>query len=387
MSLTRILQKEIEEYFFDIPVTAIIGARQTGKTTLAKAIITALGVKEQQKVIQLDLEKKSDRQLISNTEDFLNYNKGSLIMIDEIQLMPEVFSAIRSFVDENPASKFLILGSSSPEISQKGSESLAGRIFYFELSPFLWLEVKERKSMELYRLIGGMPMSFLAKNTTTSFVWLKNYIRTFLERDLRNFGFNIPPATLRRLWVMVAHINGQVLNYSQLANAMGVSHTTIKHYIDVLEHTFMLRIIQPYHVNIKKRLVKSPKVYFRDTGVLHALLNIETFNDLYAHPVYGSSWEVTVIENIIAKYSSWDFFFYRTAKGVEIDLILTKNTKTIAIEIKASSTPKVTTGFWNALEDIQPNEAYIIANVKMPYPMEKGVMVYPLEDFLTKKIT
>ncbi len=386
MVIERILQKEVEEYFYDIPVTAIIGARQVGKTTLAKSILSKLGENKTLKIIRLDLEKKSDRKLISNTEDFLNYNKEALIMIDEIQLMPEVFSEIRSFVDENPRSKFLILGSSSPEISQKESESLAGRIFYFELSPFLWCEIKELKTIEKYRLIGGMPGSFLAKNTSTSFIWLKNYIRTFLERDIRNFGFNVSPAILRRLWVMLAHINGQVLNYSQLANSMGVSHTSIKNYIDILENTYMLRIIQPYHFNIKKRLIKSPKIYFRDTGVLHALLNIETFNELYAHPIYGSSWEVTVIENIIAKYKGWDYFFYRTAKGIEIDLVLTKNNKRIAIEIKTSSTPKLTKGFWQAIEDLKPTETYVIANVKMSYPLEKGVLVFSLEAFLEKEI-
>ena len=386
MTIERILQKEIEEYFYDVPVTAIIGARQVGKTTLAKSILAKLGQNKALKIIRLDLEKKSDRQLISNTEDFLNYNKEALIMIDEIQLMPEVFSEIRSFVDENPTAKFLILGSSSPEIAQKGSESLAGRIFYFELSPFLWNEIKELKTIEQYRLIGGMPGSFLAKNTKTSFVWLKNYIRTFLERDLRNFGFNVSPAILRRLWIMLAHINGQVLNYSQLANSMGVSHTSIKNYIDILENTYMLRIIQPYHFNIKKRLIKSPKIYFRDTGVLHSLLNIEKFNELYAHPIYGSSWEVTAIENIIEKYKGWDYFFYRTAKGNEIDLVLTKNNKRIAVEIKTSSSPKLTKGFWQAIEDLKPSETYVIANVKMSYPLENGVLVFSLEEFLEKEI-
>ena len=365
----------------DIPVVGIIGARQVGKTTLAKSILSNFN-----DVIFLDLEKKSDRQIIENTEEFLNLNKGKVICIDEIQMMPTVLAEMRNFVDNNDDTKFIVLGSSSPDILRNASESLAGRIFYFELQSLLWKEIKNQKNMQRYRLLGGMPKSILAKNKELSFVWLHNYIRTFLERDLRNFGFNIPPDTLHRLWQMLAHLNGQVLNSSQLANSMGLTHSTIKNYIDILANTFMLRILQPYHTNIKKRLVKSPKVYFRDTGVLHTLLNIENYSDLFVHPVYGSSWEVTVIENIIAKYKNWNYYFYRTATGNEIDLVLTKANRVIAIEIKSSNTPKLTKGFWYALDDIKATEAYVIAPVQMPFPMKNNVMVYPLEDFLEKNI-
>ncbi len=181
---------------------------------------------------------------------------------------------------------------------------------------------------------------------------------------------------------MLSHINGQVLNYSSLANSMGLSQPTIKHYIDILHNTFMLRILQPYHFNTKKRLIKSPKLYFRDTGILHSLLNITTYSQLFNHPTYGSSWEVTVIENIINKFIDWKHYYYRTVKGAEMDLVLVKANRIIGIEIKSSSTPKVTIGFWNAIEDIKITEAYIIAPVKMPYPLKKNVMVYPLDLFL-----
>jgi len=364
-----------------VPVVGIIGARQVGKTTLAKSLLTNFN-----DVVFLDLEKKSDRQIIENTEEFLNLNKGKVVCIDEIQMMPDVLSEMRNFVDNNDDTKFILLGSSSPDIMRKSAESLAGRIFYFELQSFLWQEIKGKTTMQNYRLLGGMPKSILAKNKQLAFVWLKNYIRTFLERDLRNFGFNIPPDTLHRLWQMLAHLNGQILNSSQLANSMGMSHTTIKNYIDILANTFMLRLLQPYHTNIKKRLVKSPKIYFRDTGVLHALLNIQSYNELFVHPVYGSSWEVTVTENLIAKYRGWDYYFYRTATGNEIDLVFTKANKIVAIEIKSSNTPKLTKGFWYALDDIKADEAYVIAPVRMPYPLKNGVMVYPLEDFLEKNI-
>jgi predicted AAA+ superfamily ATPase len=185
---------------------------------------------------------------------------------------------------------------------------------------------------------------------------------------------------------MLALINRQVLNYSQLANSMGLSQPTIKHYVSILHHTFMLRILPPYFVNIKKRLIKSPKVYIRDNGVLHALLKIPNFKTLYAHPIYGSSWELLVIENVISKYHSWNYYYYRNSTGAEIDLILTKGSGIIAIEIKASTVPKLTKGFWNALEDIKPTQAYVIAQVKMPYPLKENVMVYPLEEFLEKEV-
>ncbi len=377
MSVHRLEEKTIKKFMPDIPVVGIIGARQVGKTTLAKSLLSNFS-----DTVFLDLEKKSDRQVIENTEEFLNLNKGKVICIDEIQMMPDVLAEMRNFVDNNDDTKFIVLGSSSPNILRNASESLAGRIFYFELQSFLWQEVNGKITMQNYRLLGGMPKSILAKNKELSFVWLKNYIRTFLERDLRNFGFNIPPDTLHRLWQMLAHINGQVLNSSQLANSLGLTHTTIKNYIDILTNTFMLRILHPYHTNVKKRLVKSPKVYFRDTGVLHTLLSIESFNDLYVHPVYGSSWEVTVIENIIAKYSGWNYYFYRTATGNEIDLVLTKANRVVAIEIKSSNIPKLTKGFWYAIDDIKATEAYVIAPVRMPYPLKNNVMVYPLEEFL-----
>ena len=379
--IPRKLKSDIDRHKDNIPVVAIIGARQVGKTTLAKELIS-----KKEDTIFLDLEKYSDRQIITETEGFLKLNKGKTICIDEIQMMPEILFEIRNFVDNHTDTKFILLGSSSPNLLRNTSESLAGRIFYFELSPFLWNEIKDLSDMNNYRLVGGLPKSILAKTPEDSFIWIQNYIKTFLERDLRNFGFNIPPETLQRLWKMLAHLNGQLLNSSQIANSMGLSHTTIRSYIDILANTFMIRFIQPYHINLKKRLVKSPKIYFRDSGVLHTLLNIDSFDELYSNPIYGSSWEVTVIENIIAKYKGWNHYFYRTTNGNEIDLVLTKANRIIAIEIMASSTPSISRGFWIALEDIKATEAYVIAPVRMPFPMKNNVMAYPLEDFLKRDI-
>lgn len=377
-SIKRELFSEIKKHQKNIPAIAIVGARQVGKTTLAKELVA-----ENENTLFLDLEKSSNREMIKETEAFLNLHKGKTICFDEVQMMPDLFLSLRNFIDNNSDTKFILLGSASPELLRQTAESLAGRIYYFELSPFLWTEIKQRTDLKTYQLRGGMPLSILAKTNEDAFIWLQNFIKTFLERDLRNFGFNIPPTTLNRLWTMLAHINGQVLNYSQLANSMGVSHTTINNYISILENTFMLRILQPYHNNIKKRVIKAPKIYFRDTGILHTLLQLENFEDLFTHPVYGTSWEVTVIENIIHKFKNWKYYYYRTSNGSEIDLILTKGNKKIAIEIKASSIPKVTAGFWNALEDLKVDKAYIIAQVSMPYPLKNEVMVYPLDEFLT----
>ena len=349
MKITRLVQKEIEKQQNNIPVIAIIGARQVGKSTLAKQLIS-----KEKNVVFLDMELSSDRAIIKETEAFLNMNKGKVICIDEIQMMPDLFKELRPFIDNNSDTRFIILGSSSPELMRQSSESLAGRIYYFELSPFLWAEIEDKSTMQKYRLLGGMPLSILAKTDENAFVWVRNYIRTFLERDLRNFGFDIAPDNIRRLWVMLAHINGQIL--------------------------------EPYHINVKKRLVKSPKILFRDTGVLHTLLKIESFEELFSHPAYGASWEVTVIENTIAKYSNWNYNFYRSSNGNELDLVLSKGNRVIAIEIKTSTSPKITRGFWVALEDIGATESYVIAPVKMPYPLKNKTMVYPLEEFLAKDI-
>ncbi len=381
MKITRLLQSSIEEQIKNIPVIAIIGARQVGKSTLAKQLISKLD-----NVLFLDMELSSDRQLLQETEAFLMLNKGKTICIDEIQMIPDLFTELRPFIDNNTDTNFIILGSSSPELLRQSSETLAGRIYYFELSSFVWKELNSNISMQTYRLRGGMPLSILANSTKNAFFWIENYIKTFLERDLRNYGIDIAPDNIRRLWVMLAHINGQLLNYSLLGKSMGISHTTIKHYIDILAYTFMIRIIEPYHINIKKRLVKAPKIIFRDTGILHTLLKIETYSELFSHPVYGSSWEVTVVENILQKYKSWNYNFYRSSNGNELDLVLTKANNIIAIEIKTSTSPSVSRGFWIALEDIKATESYVIAPVKMPYLLKKTTMVYPLEAFLDKQI-
>ena len=378
MILKRELQDRIIKSIKNSPVTAILGARQVGKTTLAKSII-----KEFQNVQYIDLEKNTDLELLKDEEQYFNYNKNvSLFCIDEIQLKPEIFKTLRSFVDENPDVKFLILGSASPSLLHQSSESLAGRIFYYELNPLNYNELKNVKTLNEYHLLGGFPKSILAPENEVAFEWLENFIKTFLERDLQMFGYRIPPSILRRLWIMLAHINGQLLNYAMLSRSMGIDEKTIKKYIHILKHTFMLRILRPYFVNVKRRLTKTPKIYLKDTGVLHSLLGINTYNELYSNPIFGSSWETLIIENIISKFYNWEHYFYRTSIGSEIDLVLVKGMKVIAIEIKTNSVPKVKKGFWTAIKDIKATKSFIIAPVKRVYPYKNGVMVYPLEEFL-----
>lgn len=378
--IERLLSDQIRNSLDRNPVTAIIGARQVGKSTLAKKI-----VEQYDKWLYLDLEKPSDRILLTDAESFFYLHKRKTICMDEIQLSPDIFSIIRSVVDDSSfRGKFLVLGSASPELLKQTAQTLAGRISYFELTPFLWEEISGLRTLQTYHLRGGFPISILAETDEIAFEWLDNFIITFLERDLRTFGFNLPPDTLHRLWKMIAHVHGQIINYSQLANALGVSQPTVRYYIDVLSKTFMLRTLQPYYANVKKRLVKRSKIYIRDTGILHALSRITTFDDLYAHPLYGVSWEGIVIENIIQKYKQWESFFYRTASGDEIDLVLEKGRKKIAIEIKTSASPKLTKGFWRALEVLQPDETYVIAPVRQTYPLNKDVWVYRFEDFLQR---
>jgi predicted AAA+ superfamily ATPase len=377
----RYLENTVREYLRDFPVVALLGPRQCGKSTLAQKIIGQV-----ERSLYLDLERPSDVQKLSEPELFLTHHAGKLVCLDEIQRVPEIFPVLRSIVDTNRThGQFLMLGSASPELIRQSSETLAGRIAYLELTPFLINEIfsgPDPKLLVDYWLQGGFPDSFLARARITSIRWRENFIRTFLERDIPQLGISIPAETLRRVWQLCAHVSGQLFNASQLGASIGVSHTTMRKYIDLLSQTLMVRVLPPFESNLKKRLVKSPKIYVRDTGILHALLRIDTFDDLLAHPVLGASWETLVIENIIASLPGWEAFFYRTAAGAEIDLILTRGRKRIAVECKASAAPKVSKGFWNALADLNIDEAWIISPVQESYPLDKQVTVSSLQNVL-----
>ena len=361
------------------PVVAILGPRQCGKSTLAKHILSELG-----NTLYLDLEKTSDYNKLRDPEAFFSINKDKLICLDEIQRTPDLFPVLRSILDEgNRNGQLLLLGSASRDLIQQSSESLAGRISYLELTPFLLSEVANNQLKSLW-LKGGFPLSFLEPDVEESYVWRKDFIRTFLERDIPQLGFSIPARSIERLWRMCAHSHGQTLNASKLGASLGVSHHTIRSYIEILSETFLLRVLEPYFSNLKKRLVKSPKIYIRDSGLLHALLDITTQNDLLGHTVYGASWEGFALETIISMTPDWRHYFYRTSSGVELDLVMEKAGRKVAVEFKVATSPKPEKGFWIALQDLQIKETYIVAPVKDSYPIENGVQVQTLRGVLDR---
>jgi len=372
--IPREITEKIQYKLRTMPAVAILGPRQCGKTTLAQAVIADFD-----RAVYLDLERRADLNKLRDPEAFFNLNIDQLICLDEIQRLPELFSEMRSKIDRHGNNgQFLILGSASPDLIKQTSETLAGRIAFIELTPFSLKEIDKAADSQKQRdlwLRGGFPRSFLANNETDSYEWRLDFIRTFLERDIPQLGINIPARRIERFWQMCAHIHGCLLNRSSLGESLGVSHHTINSYTALLEQTYLLRVLQPYYVNLKKRIVKSPKIYLRDSGLLHALLDIKTHNDLLGHPVYGASWEGFVIENIVSTHPDWKPYFYRSASGAEIDLVLEKGQQRMAIEIKASTSPEVKRSFWNALNDLNINEAWIVAPVDAPYPYKQGVQV------------
>ena len=375
--LTRALESKIDKYLGTFPCLAILGPRQCGKSTLVRHYTKRL-----KEVIFLDLEKPGDLRKLNDSEAFFEENTFKTICLDEIQRLPGIYEVLRVEIDRRKqikkAGKFILLGSASPKVIKATSETLAGRIAHLELGPFLLKELLGGKEKPLLKvnersfwLKGGFPDSII-KTEEKSYMWREEYIKTFLERDLALFGLSVPPLAMRRLWSMIAHLNGQTVNYSNLGGSLGVSHTTAKHYLDVLVQCFMVRLLLPFHSNIKKRLSKSPKIYIRDTGLLHSILEIESQDDLFGHPIYGQSWEGFVIENILSSISPrWKAFHYRTETGHEIDLILQYKQVTLCIEIKASGSPDLSKGFFNALEVINPKESFIIAPVKEEYVYSK----------------
>ena len=380
----KALQKRLKELIKNYPAVAILGARQVGKSTLAKQVL-----KSWKNSIYLDLQLPKDSNQLSDPEAFFEFNKDQLICLDEIQYKPQLFKILRGVIDQRQRkAQFLILGSAGRDLIKQGSETLAGRIAFLDINPFNIQELGGKKldGKNFYQhwLRGGYPLSYLSKNDRLSLEWRHNYIRTFLERDIPQLGFNIPAKTLERLWKILAHSQGQTLNNSKIAEVLGKSSHTIRNYIDLLEQTFILKTLPPYIRNTKKRIIKSPKVYIRDTGLLHALMGIENNNELFGHPIYGSSFESYVIENLCVNLKNWNPYFYRTQAGAEIDLVLEKANTLLAIEIKSSSSPKVSRGFWSGIEDIKATKKYIIAPVKKPYPIQKGIIVSNVQSFISK---
>ncbi|MCL2416330.1 MAG: ATP-binding protein [Bacteroidales bacterium] len=378
MYLSRKIESTIIESVNDFPVTAIVGPRQCGKSTLVKHIASQL----QKDVLYLDLERPSDLLKLENAEWFLSSQKDKLICIDEIQRHPELFPLIRSLVDEwNRPGCFLVLGSASRDLLKQSSESLAGRIVYRPLTPFLFSEINGHRTLEQYFERGGFPRSLLGKSNAFSFEWRQSFISTFLERDLLQWS-NFTPATMQRVWQMLAHFNGQTVNYSHLGNALGVSNQTVKNYIDLLESTYMVHVVQPYTSNLGKRLVKAPKVYVADAGITAALLGVQSFQDLSGHPSFGAIWEQIVLSNLKGAFPDAELFYYRTTGGAEIDFVVKLHNKIFAVECKASFTPTLAKGNYFAIEDIAPNHTFVVSPLSESWSMTKNIDVVSLLDFL-----
>jgi len=351
---------------------ALIGPRQVGKTTLA------LDIAQDRNCVYLDLEAREDRDKLRNPVLFLTTNEGRLVILDEIHRMPELFQTLRGLIDKGRrkglrTGRFLILGSASIDLLRQSGETLAGRIEYVDMTPLTVLEVNTKQEPYPAKLWlrGGFPDSYLAKSDEDSYSYRRNFIRTYLERDVPQFGPRIPAETLERLWIMLAHNQGQLSNASSLAKSLSISAPTVSSYIDLLTDLLLVRRLPSLHANTKKRLVKSPRIYIRDSGITHALLGIADYNQLSGHPVFGSSWEGFVIENLlsVAPYPT-RASFYRTSAGAEMDLILElPGGKKWVVEVKSGLGPKLTKGFYNALEDINPDQSFVVYAGSERYPI------------------
>jgi uncharacterized protein len=379
--IERILHRDILQSLQHFPAVGLIGARQVGKTTLAQMIAKQWP----DKTLYLDLERPTDYSTLSEPELFLSRYADKLVIIDEIQLRGDLFPVLRSLIDmDRRPGRFLLAGSSSPDLMRQSGESLAGRIAYHELSPLLLKELSVEQ-MDLLWMRGGFPDSFLAASDEVSIQWREDFIMTYLQRDLAFMGYDvrIPAMKLRQFWQMLAHTHGQLINLSQLAMNMELSRQSIRKYLDILQETFMIRQLQPFHANLKKRLVKSPKIFIRDSGIFHTLMGIQSFQSLVGHSISGMSWEGFCIEQIVSRLPrGWNSFFYRTQTGAEVDLILQRRfgDAPILVEFKYSQSPRPTRGFWQVKADLQPKACYVIFPGTQSYPMGESVEVLPLSE-------
>jgi uncharacterized protein len=363
----------LEQSLTRSPVTSLLGPRQCGKTTLARSI------SQQHKATYFDLESVPDQQRLQNPELMLGSLEG-LVILDEIQVRPDLFNVLRVLVDRPSCSaRFLILGSASPQLVKGVSESLAGRCQFFELSGFNFSETGQETITTLW-LRGGFPRSFLADNTEQSIAWREGFIRTFLERDIPQLGITIPAAAMRRFWTMLAHCHGQTLNASELGRSLGMTDKTIRHYLDILTGTYMMRQLQPWHENIGKRQVKAQKIFFRDSGILHSLLHIPDYLGLTSHPHLGASWEGFAMEQCITHLGISEAYFWATHGGAELDLFFFKNGKRYGIEFKYNEAPGTSKSMQTALNDLNLEHLWVVYPGKHTYPADKRITMIPLKN-------
>ncbi|WP_299775352.1 ATP-binding protein [uncultured Tateyamaria sp.] len=385
--IERSHRQRVEEALDAQAGVVLLGPRQVGKTTLAQDIA------ESRDAVYLDMERMTDRQILDEPDLYLDEQMGRLVVIDEIQLMPDLFKSLRGQVDRrrragHRTGQFLLLGSASNTLLHQSAESLAGRVSYHELTPFLLSEVSVDEVSTLW-LRGGFPDSFLAKTDRASLSWREDFIRTYLERDIPSFGMRIPAETLRRFWTMLAHEQGGLLNAAKLAGNLGISGQSVARYLDLLVDLMLVRRLPPWHANAGKRLVKSPKIYIRDAGMAHALLGIESTEALLGHPVIGGSWEGFCIENLIAAAPrGTEASFYRSSAGAEIDLLLKLPGGSLwAIEIKRSTSPKVTRGFHIAAEELRATERILVYAGERDLPASGGLRAMPLKNAMERLVS
>ena len=353
------------------PVTALMGPRQCGKTTLARMF------QQGKKASFFDLESQADLQRLQNPEMMLGSLKGPVVL-DEIQVMPALFNVLRVLADRprNPA-RFLILGSASPDILKRTSESLAGRVEFVELGGFDLLETGAGTWKDLW-LRGGFPRSYLARRDADSEAWREGFLKTFLERDIPQLGISIPAAAMRRFWTMLSHYHGQTWNAVELARSMGLSDKTVRSYLDILTGTYMVRQLQPWHENIGKRQVKAPKIYLRDSGILHALMNVGDDMALQTHPRVGASWEGFALEMVLRVLRPAEAYFWATHSGAELDLLLTHHGRRFGFEFKYSEAPRVTRSAHTAITDLQLDHVWVVYPGEHGFPIEKKISAMPL---------
>ncbi|MFZ2097593.1 MAG: ATP-binding protein [Anaerolineales bacterium] len=353
------------------PVTALLGPRQTGKTTLARMFT------EEKPATFFDLESIPDQRRLQNPELVLG-NLDGLVILDEIQRMPELFGTLRVLVDHpGQKARFIILGSASPEIIRNASETLAGRIEFVDMNGFDLAEVGSSNWESLW-IRGGFPRSYLAKNEADSLTWREGFVRTFLERDIPQLGIQIPATTMRRFWTMLAHYHAQTWNASELSRAMGVSDKTVRSYLDILTGAFMIRQLQPWYENISKRQVRAPKVYLRDSGLLHCLLNIQDKHTLLGHPKVGASWEGYVIEQVLQILRPSEAYFWAVHRSAELDLLLFHKGKRYGMEVKFSEAPEITRSMQTALHDLDLSHLWVVYPGVDDYQVEKKISILPL---------
>lgn len=381
LMIDRFIYGELLEIVGEFPALGIVGPRQVGKTTLARL----LSKKINKESVFLDLENPRDISKLTDPLLFFENNQDKCIIIDEVQMKKELFPIIRAVIDQKrEPGRFILLGSASPELIRDASESLAGRINYKELTPFHFQEIKDVISYQKHWLNGGYPEALLTESKTKSVRWRRSFIQTYIERDLPLLGLQSKISDMQRLVRMISHIHGNQLSYQTLSKSMGLTGPTIKKQIDFLEHAYIVRLLEPFYHNIGKRLVKSPKIYLRDTGLLHSLLEVERFEDLFGNPVIGNSWEGYVIEQIYAVLpESYTLNYYRTQQGAELDLVICKNLKpVIGIEIKFNSSPKFSVGNEISLKDLGLNKCFIVVPEVERYYLKDSIEVISVSELI-----